>query len=347
MKIQALTKEEVLRTLNTTEQGLTKREVQKRLSTFGENVISERKKTGRLLQFASHLANWFAVLLWIAAALAILASKMGEDASMANLGYAIIAVIFINAFFTFFQEYRAEKATEALRKLMPYQARVIREGKETQIPAKEIVPGDIVTVREGDRVPADARLIKAVDIGVDNSLLTGESEPQIRKDEPEEGEIEAANIIYSGTTVVKGNGAAVVFATGMTTEFGKIAHLTQEVGEVPTPLQRELRFVIRIINELDKMDKAELEKVLSGKVIFARATPEHKLRIVRTLRDMGEVVAVTGDGVNDSPALKEADVGIAMGKGGTDVARESADMILIDDNFATIVAAIEEGSCIR
>lgn len=114
--------------------------------------FTERKKTSKPLRFASHLVNWFAVLLWIASALAILAGRLGEDVSMANLGYAIIAVIFINALFTFFQEYRAEKATEALRKLMPYQAKVIREGKEMQIPAREIVPGDVVVVREGDRV---------------------------------------------------------------------------------------------------------------------------------------------------------------------------------------------------
>lgn len=99
-------------------------------------------------------------------------------------------------------------------------------------------------------------------------------------------------------------------------------------------------------SEIDKMSKEELEQTLKKEVIFARATPEHKLRIVRALKDMGGIVAVTGDGVNDAPALKEADIGIAMGKAGTDVARESADMILMDDNFATIVSAIEEGRAV-
>jgi sodium/potassium-transporting ATPase subunit alpha len=189
----------------------------------------------------------FAILLWIAGGLAILASRLGKDVSMANLGYAIIGVIFINAFFTFLQEYRAEKASQALKKLMPYQANVIREGRETRIPAKQIVPGDVIIVKGGDRVPADARIIKAVDLAVDNSLLTGESEPQTRKDLPEKGEMEPANLLYAGTTVVKGNGISVVYATGMATEFGKIAHLTQEIAEAPTPLQRELAYVTRII----------------------------------------------------------------------------------------------------
>jgi sodium/potassium-transporting ATPase subunit alpha len=210
-------------------------------------VVLEPKKISRLFQFTSHLVDLFAILLWIAGGLAILASRFGNDASMANIGYAIIGVIFINSFFTFLQEYRAEKASEALKKLMPYQANVIREGRETRIPAKQIVPGDVIIVREGDRVPADARIIKAVDFAVDNSLLTGESEPQIRKDVPEKGDVESANLLYAGTTVVKGNGVSVVYATGMATEFGKIAHLTQEIAETPTPLKRELAFVTRII----------------------------------------------------------------------------------------------------
>lgn len=651
MKIHKLTKEGVFKELKTTETGLTEKEANKRLMDFGENVLSERKRTPLILQFSSHLVNWFALLLWIAGGLAILASRLGGDEGLSNLGYAIIAVIFINAIFTFWQEYRAEKASEALRRIMPHKALVIRDGKEVQIPAKKIVPGDIIIVKEGDSVPADARLFQASGLETDNSLLTGESEPRIRKDLPEKGDVEPENILYSGSTIVKGNGTAAVFATGMATEFGKIAHLTQEVREAPTPLQKELSYVIRIItfiaiglgiafftageligrdfwdnflfaigiivanvpegllptvtlslsiasqrmakknalikrlssvetlgsttvictdktgtltqnrmtfediyiphgkvkvtqaqpsdlllsailcnnarseggkligdptetallsgalpvmgsqdkwervdelvftserkmmstvnrkdgslvlyskgapevilancthigekietltdedrkkieyqvskyagkgmrliafakknlkkeydretleeyltflgfaalrdpprkevpgavekskkagikiiiitgdnpltaeaissevgisekpdivtgSELDRMDKEELKAKLRGDIIFARAAPEHKLLIVRTLQEMDEIVAVTGDGVNDAPALREADIGIAMGGTGTDVARESADMILIDDNFATIVSAIEEGRAV-
>ncbi|KCZ71720.1 P-type ATPase, translocating [Candidatus Methanoperedens nitroreducens] len=653
MRIQTLSKEEVLRELHTTEQGLTEKEARKRLLDFGENEIAERKKVPWLFRFASHLVDLFAILLWIAGGLAFLVSRLADDVGMAYIGLALVTVIFINAFFTFLQEYRAEKASEALKKLMPYQASVIREGKEIHIPARQIVPGDIITVRAGDRVSADARIIKVADLAVDISHLTGESEPQVRKDVPKKEYEEPTNLIYSGSTVVRGNGIAAVFATGMATEFGKIAHLTQEIEEAPTPIQRELTYVARTItfiavglsfifftageligigtqanilfaigiivanvpegllptvtlslslasqrmasrnalvkrlssvetlggatvictdktgtitenkmtmdyiytpyeskskklsdagpselllaailcnnakiednkvigepteaallqgastimadvrsewervdeiaftserkmmstvnrkenmlvlyskgapvvilpkctriatekgiqnitdedrerivehvsdyagrgmrviafakksiegeytretleenmvflgigalrdpprkevpyavekckragikvivitgddpltaktiarevgiakepvtitgSQLDMMRKRELEEVLHGEVLFARTTPGHKLRIVRALKEMGSIVAVTGDGVNDAPALKEADIGVAMGKTGTDVARESADMILMDDNFATIVLAVEEG----
>ena len=128
-------------------------------------------------------------------------------------------------------------------------AKVIRGKKELQIPAREVVIGDIILLSEGDRVPADGRLIEQYELKVNNAPLTGESIPQTRSTEPESDELmEAKNIVFSGTTTVSGSGKAAVFATGMGTEFGKIAGLTQEIKEEKTPLQKEIAFFIRVIS---------------------------------------------------------------------------------------------------
>lgn len=149
---------------------------------------------------------------------------------MLTLGLAIICVILINAIFTFIQEYRAERSIEKLRLLLPFYVKVIREGKEKEIPAREVVPGDLIILSESDRVSADSRLIDATYLMVNNAPLTGESNPVPLQHQPCEGElIESRNIAFAGTTVVSGTGKAVVFATGMRTELGRIAHLTSAV----------------------------------------------------------------------------------------------------------------------
>ncbi|HAK89232.1 MAG TPA: ATPase [Nitrospiraceae bacterium] len=649
MKINNLTKEEVFRNLVTSENGLSEEEAKKRLSEFGPNEIKEAKKTSLSIRFFRQFTHFLAVLLWIGAGLAILSEYLHPGEGMLTLGLAIIGVIFINAVFTFIQEYRAEKSIEKLRLLLPFHVKAIREGKEKEIPAREVVPGDLIILSEGDKIPADSRLIRVTYLMVNNAPLTGESEPVPLQHEPCPGElIESKNIAFAGTTVVSGSGKAVVFAAGMRTEFGRIAHLTSAVETGLSPLQKEIVKATRIIaflaaimgvvfffigqiigrsfwenfifavgiivanvpegllptvtlslamgsqrmakkkaliktltsvetlgsvtvictdktgtltqnkmevkdiwtpdnkqstvgilmknaylcnnakfiegqykgdptetallkyargnigdvragriseipfdserkrmttvNMVDdkkfaftkgalesvlplckyvlindgkmpvdeelkgkiinayhslmdkglrvlsfacselqtpnskleedmvflgligledpprpevpeaikkcheagiriimitgdgsrtavaiareiglvkgnstvieghdfiKMSDMELRKELAGKeIIFARMTPKHKMRVVSILKEEGERVAVTGDGVNDAPALKMADIGIAMGIAGTDVAKEAADMLLLDDNFATIVNAIEEGRAV-
>ncbi|MEW6740950.1 MAG: cation-transporting P-type ATPase [Nitrospirota bacterium] len=248
MKINNLTKEEVLRSLVTSGNGLTEEEAKKRFSEFGPNEIKEAKKTPLSIRFLKQFTHFLAVMLWIGAGLALLSEYLHPGEGMLTLGLAIIGVIFINAVFTFIQEYRAEKSIEKLKLLLPFYVKVIREGREKEIPAREIVPGDLIVLSEGDKVSADSRLIDTTYLMVNNAPLTGESEPVPLQYEPCKGElIESRNIAFAGTTVVSGSGKAIAFATGMRTEFGRIAHLTSAVEAGLSPLQKEIVKVTRII----------------------------------------------------------------------------------------------------
>jgi len=652
MPIYTLQKEEVFSELGSAPVGLSREEAKSRLKKYGPNEIKEIKKTNLPLRFLANFTNFFALLLWFGGGLSFIGG-------MPELGWAIFAVICINAVFSFWQEYKAEKATEALKKILPSYAKVIRNGEYLKILSSELVPGDLVVLEEGDNISADGRLIEEFEMRTNNSTLTGEAAPMRKTADPVSKEglalIEMPNLVFAGTTVATGGGKAVVTLTGMNTEFGKIAYMTQAVAEELSPLQKEMGNVVRFVtvvsigmgllffvlgrfvgklsfiqsflfmvgiivanvpegllptitmalamgaqrmagrkalikklssvetlgatniiltdktgtltknemtvreiwtkseaklykasvivnnakltpegkmlgdptegallvaaknagfdlnniwlenprlyllpfdsnrkrmtsinladnetiaylkgapsetmklckwiqigDELKELTKdlteeisnqndiyarsalrvlavayrkipqdlkeynsdnvetdliflglvammdpprpeveaavkvceragirvimitgdygltaesiarkigiikkecriitgAELEKITdeelrteiySKEVLFARANPEHKLRIVSILKEDGKIVAVTGDGVNDAPALKKADIGVAMGIAGTDVAKEASEMILLDDNFATIVAAIEEGRAI-
>ncbi|MBI4716047.1 MAG: HAD-IC family P-type ATPase, partial [Nitrospirae bacterium] len=248
MKVSALSREEVLRTLVTCEEGLTEEEAGHRLREFGPNEIREERKTSLALKFARQFTHFLAILLWIGAGLALLSEYLHPGEGMLTLGLAIIGVIVINAIFTFIQEYRAEKSVEALRRLLPFRVKVVRDGKERELPAREVVPGDVIRLTEGDRVPADARLLASASLTVNNAPLTGESEPILLREDPAPGElIESPNIAFAGTTVVSGSGKAAVFATGMRTEFGNIARLTGTVEAGLSPLQKEIVKVTRLI----------------------------------------------------------------------------------------------------
>ncbi len=250
-KITEFDSSEVFEELRSSPEGLTSSEAENRIEQFGRNVLKRETKTPLPIRFARQLTNLFAILLWVAAILSFAGGYVSDDPGMLMIGYALVGVIFLNAAFTFYQEFKAERAAEALRSMLAVKAKVVREGSPREIDASTIVPGDIVLLDAGDRVPADARLIQENELRVNNSALTGESEPQTRTSEAQEAEIfESENVVFSGTTVVSGQGRAVVFATGMGTEFGKVAHLTQEIGEKFTPLQKELMIFIRTISAI-------------------------------------------------------------------------------------------------
>lgn len=173
---------------------------------------------------------------------------------MPQLGWAIVIVVLINGLFSYWQEYQAERAAEALQALLPRQVIVRRESEERLVAATDVVPGDLLLLAEGAAIPADARVIVAERLRVDMSSVTGESRPVPRTAQSVEvaARVSAAlpNLVFAGTSVVSGRGEAVVFATGANTEFGRIAQLTQAQTEQPSPLQRELKSVTRVVTLL-------------------------------------------------------------------------------------------------
>ncbi len=247
MKINALTKDEVFRSLVSTNQGLSEEEADRRLREFGLNEISDVKRKHPAMRLLAHFTHFLALVLLFAAGLSFFSEYLRPGEGMLTLGFAILAVVFINALFTFIQEYRAEKALDELRKLLPFYVTVVRQGREQELPARHIVPGDLILLSEGGKVPADARLIETAELRVNHAPLTGESEPLLRNPEQHPGEFgESPNIVFAGTTVVSGSGKAVVFATGMGTEFGRIAHLTGSIDAGLSPLQKEIAKATRI-----------------------------------------------------------------------------------------------------
>src|SRR3972149_3886700 len=252
MAIQTLTTDEVYKALHTSPSGLDEEEASDRLKTFGLNEISEAKKTSLFRSIAKHFTNLFAILLCGASITALAGEFLKPDEGFLILGVAIMGVVFINGGFAFYQEYKAEKAFSELKRLLPYMVTIIRGGKERDISVSEVVPGDIVLLKEGDRVPADIRLLDVSEIKVDNAPLTGESQP-VRRDSsihPDVDLTDSQNIVFAGTSVVQGQGRGVIFATGMSTEFGKVARLTSEVESGISPLELETIRVTRTINAI-------------------------------------------------------------------------------------------------
>jgi len=248
MKIQTLSPDKVYSSLLSSPQGITPEEATRRHAEYGRNEIHEVHGRSLILRLAAQFTHFLALLLWFAAALCFLSEYLHPGEGLLRLGVAILAVIFINAIFTFIQEYRTEKAIEELRKMLPFRVAVVRNGVELEIDATEIVPGDVVLLREGDKVPADARVVQTNRLTVNNSLLTGESDSKQLTDAPSEGEmLESENLVFAGTLVVSGSGMVVVYATGMATEFGKIAQITGKVVEEVSPLHVEITRVSRIV----------------------------------------------------------------------------------------------------
>jgi magnesium-transporting ATPase (P-type) len=224
--------------------GLTSPDAARRLATFGPNTLPEATGTPVWKRLLDQLTHFFAAMLWVAGALAIIGG-------LPELGAAIFVVIVVNALFAFAQEYRAEQATQQLRNLLPRRAVVVRDGARVEISADDVVPGDLIALTDGDRVCADMTCVDSHGLLVDTSTLTGESVPDSIGD---------GDTLRAGTFVVEGEGHAVVTATGALTEFARIAVLTQGTVRPDTPLTRELHRLVRTIATI---------AVVTGTVFFA------------------------------------------------------------------------------
>ena len=229
--------EAILKELKTSPQGLTSEEARARLERYGPNELEEKKKRHPLMMFIDQFRD-FMILVLIAAA--VISGFIGE----ASDTIAIVVIVVLNAIIGFIQEYRAEKAMEALKKMAAPYATVLRDGRPVNLPAKELVPGDMVLLEAGRIVPADIRLTEAIQLKIEEAALTGESVPVEKHTETiQDRDIplgDRKNMAYKGTIVTYGRGEGVVVATGMNTEIGRIATMLQEEEEVKTPLQKRL-----------------------------------------------------------------------------------------------------------
>ena len=237
MKWHRKSVEEVMTELKTSREGLSSEEAAGRLGEYGPNALTEKKKKGPFWIFLDQFKD-FMILVLVAAA--VVSGILGEPADT----LAIVVIVFLNALIGFIQEYRAEKAIAALRKMSAPSSTVLRDGVPREIPASEVVPGDVVLLEAGGIVPADMRLFQTAMLRAEEAPLTGESLPVEKETRPLPEEDlplgDRRNMAYKGTTVSAGRGSGTVVATGMSTELGRIATMLQEEEGLKTPLQRRL-----------------------------------------------------------------------------------------------------------
>jgi Ca2+-transporting ATPase len=247
MKWHNLTVEETLKELDASRFGLSDEQAEERLRQYGPNELMDKGRTPAVLVFLRQFASPLIYILLVAAVIQFAIMHEPTDAAV------ILAVLIINSVVGFIQESRAERAMEALKRLTVPHAKVLRQGAVSQISAGNLVPGDVILLEAGDKVPVDARLVEAAEFSVDESILTGESVPVEKFIGAIEGEATAAdagNMAHMGCAVANGRGVAVVTATGMNTEIGKITTQVQETTPPPTPLQRNVTMLGRHIGIL-------------------------------------------------------------------------------------------------
>lgn len=287
-----LTPDAVYKELGTRRRGLTTEEARARLKKDGPNKLVEAKRKPVIYLFFAQFTNLFAVLLLIGSAIAFLAWLVGRDVYQLYVAIAIFMVVLLNAVIGFFQEYRAEKATEALMKIVPVYAQVMRDGERVRIPAEEVVPGDVLLLDEGDHVVADARVVEEFELRINKMTLTGESDPMRATADPVRGDgmskTDIRNLVFMGTSVAAGSSTAVVHTTGMNTEFGAIFALTTFTHDPPSPLQLQVASLAKRVATI---------AIIVGFLLFAMALELRMTYIDSFLFSLGVMLALVPEGL--------------------------------------------------
>ncbi len=240
--------EETFKQLNASADGVTSTEAARRLTQHGRNEIARRKPIAPWHLLAKQFANFFVIVLLFAAALAYAISFLPNEENRRLTSVFILGIVALTVLLSFFEEYRAQKELEALDRLLVFKALVKRDGAPKQIDAGEVVPGDVLVLTQGEKVPADARVIRANGLRVDESALTGESVGVDKAPEPVSAAAplaERPSLVFGSTYITQGSGLAVAVRTGMQTEVGQIAATLQQMAERPTPFQIEVHKMAR------------------------------------------------------------------------------------------------------
>ncbi len=306
-QIHNLEIDEVWPLLRTRTEGLRPDEVAERLADIGPNTLTSPPRWVWLRTLVKQFANLFSLLLDVSAALCFVADRMQPGEGMALLGWVLVAVAVLNALFTFAQAIRAERAMQALRHMLPQQITVRRGGVEQEVPIEDLVPGDVLLLSEGDRVPADARLVESHDLLANNAPLTGESRhASLSAGRVETGRmVDAPNLVFAGCTLLRGSGTALVHATGRRSEFGKIAALSVEVRRPPTPLEREVSRTVRILTVV---------AVVMGTAFFVYGVAIGRPIWVSVVFMLGIIVANVPEGLLPTLTLALAMGGLRLAK---------------------------------
>lgn len=247
----SLSKESLLKQLETTENGLTNPEIKKRLDEYGRNVLTQKKKTSAISILISQFKNTLTLILLGAVGLVLFIYYFGErDTSDLIEAGLILAIVIMITFLGFIQEYKAEKALESLKKLLAFKAKVKRDNTEMEVDVSELVPGDLIVIEEGLKIPADIRLIQVINLHANEASLTGESTTVAKTDDVLDAKLQIAdqaNMLFAGTVITSGRGVGVVVRTGDSTEIGKIAGLVANATDDETPIQKKLNAIGKII----------------------------------------------------------------------------------------------------